>query len=496
MRNKRLVKISAACAGLLLGLGALSSVESGELIKRGDESFSTFPGISRAYKVAFEVYNSPETILVSGAEIGIKLNSEIKFDILNVEISFPEQNAKFVISPNHRFVLIDKQNNIVAASSMASSLTTNSTIILSSSYVDIPSTSLPFTMPKDGKYYLRLISQQNSEKVPSTSSFGATMHPHIILERFASASCTDPLKWKLRAKLISSNQTVPYNIVDFKDVTFAYVTPRFTAQMPEENPLEKTLDDDFTKFSGNATTISLDNFVVVQDNAGTDWIVNGTDYNGILRFTISSENPQPGVTIRFNNRTCTNSGNTTWTCEGNVTVGNHALTISVNGTQELSVTTWTFSNATFNPQYCLSLPSKEIGSWTGGYEAIVPFVRYNPAIPADTYIVLYNRSDRKVKVFAANMLEDTRKVINPKTLIDEIQPKSSYRISASELGSKLNISENALKDGVPIKFLFYAPGASSTNDPFIEGIVISVYAGEHRSVPLKFRFDRHGRYSE
>ncbi|MEM4620788.1 MAG: hypothetical protein QW607_11330 [Desulfurococcaceae archaeon] len=509
MRKKRLVKISAACAGLLLGLGSLSSVKSGEIIKSGNQAFSLFPGTQNTYKVAFEVYNPSGTAtMASNTVIGVKFemneisNNSVRHPI-TVVFSFPDGDAKFSTSSDYRWVLVGSDNLIYAASELGA---VGPTITLTSNNVEIPEDMniREIAMPP-GIYYLMQVRSYSRGPIPMNyieASNVTPSNPSIVLEKH-KASCTESPKWRLSASISGANGNIR-----FDDVTFAYVTPQFSATGPGNNVLNATLNgtNEYKTFitgSGlyvrNATTISIDNFISVVDRADEDWIVKRTGYVGNLTFDINSEYPVQGATLKFGNETCTGNG-TKWTCKAPVGAGNNRFELTITGNTMLPMTIWTFSNAKFEPQFCLdSLPAKQIGSWTadGILEAIVPFVRYSATIPANTYLVFHNRLNYKVKVYAANMLEESARIINPTIEIGEIPPRSTFRIDASKLGEILNISEKALDNGVPIKFTFTAPLASDiSHDPYIEGIVISVYAGEHRSVPLKFRQPYHGHYNE
>ncbi|MEM4620676.1 MAG: hypothetical protein QW607_10745 [Desulfurococcaceae archaeon] len=508
MKKERLVKISAACAGLLLGLGALSSVKSGEILKSDNQPFSPYPGTQSTYKVALEVYNPSGTATIaSNTVIAIRFDSnEISGGAVQVPIdivfSFPDDDAKFSTSSNYRWVLVDGNNTIYAASELGA---VGPTITLKSNNVNFDNSAI--TAMPSGIYYLKQVSYNETGPIPYNYITNNTnnitpQNPSIVLGRH-KASCNESPKWRLAASISGANGNI-----HFDDVTFAYVTPQFSATGPGNNVLNASLNSTneyktFLPASGlyvrDATTIFIDNFISVVDKADEDWIIKRTGYVGNLTFDINSEYLVQDATLKFKDATCTGNG-TKWTCRERVGAGNHSLELTITGNHELPMTIWTFSNAKFDPQFCLGLlPAKQIGSWTGDaiLEAIVPFVRYSATIPANTYLVFHNRLNYKVKVFAANMLEESARRINPDKEIGEIPPRSTFRIDASKLGEILNISEKALNDGVPIKFTFTAPSAlENSQDPYIEGIVISVYAGEHRSVPLKFRQSKHGDYNE
>jgi len=60
---------------------------------------------------------------------------------------------------------------------------------------------------------------------------------------------------------------------------------------------------------------------------------------------------------------------------------------------------------------CVNIPPSSVGVWWGGVEAIVPFVKSDPTVGAQTYIVLYNRRDVDVPVYARAMLMDSAPIV-------------------------------------------------------------------------------------
>lgn len=500
MKKEQLVKISAACVSLLLGLGTLSNVKAGEILKNGNQPFSSYPGTQNTYKIAFEVYKPDvTTTIVNNTVIAIRFDNneisdgEVKHPI-TVIFNFPDSDAEFLSSSNYRWVLVDSNNIIYAASGFE---TKKSMITLTSDNVENA-----VNMKANTSYFLKQVFYNEAGPIPSNyikDNNITPQNPSILLKKHEAMCSKFPI-WKLSVSIAGDNGNIK-----FSDVTFAQVQPQFIVVGPSDNVLNARLDDNFQKFVNNDNDIKIfkDNFITIINQADDDWIVKttGTGELGILKFNIKSENPEPGVVIKFNGQICNSNDNLNWNCNGNLNVGKNTLELTITGTEELAITTWMFENITFNPnpqysQLCLNLANKNIGVWSGGLEAIVPFVKSDPAIPAETYFVFHNRRNSKVKLFAVNMLESSAKIINPKTLIAEIEPQSTFRITGRDLGSKLNISEDALKNGVPIKFLFTAPNAGLGEDPYIEGIVVSVYAGEQRSVPLKFRQLNHGGYNE
>jgi len=174
---------------------------------------------------------------------------------------------------------------------------------------------------------------------------------------------------------------------------------------------------------------------------------------------------------------------------------------------------------------CIAIPPSSVGVWYGGVEAIVPFVKSDPAVGAQTYIIFYNRRDVDVPVYARAMLQDSAPiVISAREPIATIPAHGQIKLTADQLQSLLpELAGYNMANGVPIKFMFRVPSQSLTNnisltgnvnlvtgdaaatgtltnlnplDPYIEGIVVSVYGSEHRSVPLKFKFFKQGSYNE
>jgi hypothetical protein len=303
-------------------------------------------------------------------------------------------------------------------------------------------------------------------------------------------------------------------------VSFAYVTPQysfskieppgFTAELDADNEFKVFVYPGTDVTTANDTLESSLNIQIKDNTQGEDynWIAWSSGAIFDIGFTLSSINPEPGVkSITIDSNSCTKADNSTWNCEIPNTSGSNNYNIKLTLDQETAnnPTEWflgnfTITSSTLNSICALpSIPPRSIGVWWGGVEAIVPFVKSDPANGAQTYIVLYNRRDKAADVYATALLKNSEKLVMPKTKIGTIPAQGSIRFTADDLKSLLpELSDYDMVKGVPIKFLVYVPSAPETKgvDPYIEGIVVSVYGNAQRSVPLKFREGRHGYYNE
>lgn len=207
-------------------------------------------------------------------------------------------------------------------------------------------------------------------------------------------------------------------------------------------------------------------------------------------------------------------------------VANAAVTAT---SAEMIPTTWTASDFALAingvTDYCVT-PSGGVGSWYGGIEAIVPFVK--TATGYETYIKLFNRYTKAAKLYIADMNQISDSIVTSIKQLpapnDSIATGSFVTISGTDLvnGGVLTTTETG--NGAPIKFLIrvpaqmgnpafttlattnVAPGTpvgsaagvatASVVDPYINGIVIQVTPnGSQRSIPLTFKSFKQGQYN-
>jgi hypothetical protein len=264
---------------------------------------------------------------------------------------------------------------------------------------------------------------------------------------------------------------------------------------------------------------------------------------GSISFVLRSANPEPGLTVQLRNGnltpdvvTCTaNTDNTTWTCTTPAVSSAGAWLISsfawtpgftdilitkTTATSELLPTIWTIdAGATITvagglvQTACFS-PKDQVGSWFGGLEAFVPFVKSGSGY--DTTIKLFNRYSKDAKLFVktfknadltaatGRMLISTQQLPPPN---DVIKTNDMVVITAADIATL--IPGYDMSKGIPVKFLIRVPsqmGSTQLNaatgaithsnnlDPFVEGIVVSTFSTGQRTIPLKFKSFKNGEY--
>ncbi len=264
------------------------------------------------------------------------------------------------------------------------------------------------------------------------------------------------------------------------------------------------------------------------NSCGPTWIV-GNDLacdaiQGTISFTLKSVAPEDGVTVQYQRNKCTPNGdNTQWTCTANgVTLADGGcITINVDGKTSLNPTAWTITNLTVTPdltataakQVCVGTSEGDAGSWYGGLEAMVPFVKSGNGY--ETYIKLFNRYDKDAKVFAASFKNGgSGSVMIALTQVGEIPAGGELKLTGAELAKDLNLTDDQIAYGVPVKFMIMVPSQqgcinvnigekgsitgcyNNAKDPYVEGIVVSVTPQGQRSIPLEFKYFKNGAYNQ
>ncbi len=522
MSKKKLFKVSALAAGFLLGTSVISYLKAGTILRNSPTvpvPFSNFPSTASSYKIGLEVYNPGVTVTSpSTTVIALKFNSaEISNGTVNtpftVSFNFVDGDARFsTIGPNYVWILTNSTNlssnaTVVYAASTAGAI--GSMITLTSGNVDNPQ-----PLPSNTNLYLMQAAWTDNNtdgKVARSELSNPPNNPSVVLLN-KQANCTTKPVWPLTASISGANG----NIV-FPTVSFAYVTPQFSVKGPEQDVLNAELDadTDFKTFVGDSNnniiqpdnkTISVSNFFSITDQQTTEpekWIVwSSTGVTGNISFNLSSVINEPGVTnVIFKGVNCTESTpDKTWSCNsGSINLdGSFLLELSISGNTPNNPTSWSISNVSIGGNLCYNIPQKDVGIWYGGVEALVPFVKSDPAVGAQTYIVFYNRRDVAVPVYAKALLQDPNRIVISTNQIDTIPPQSRRQYTADQLKNLLpELASYDMRQGVPIKFFFRVPTQREfSDDPYIEGIVVSVYGSEQRSVPLKFKWFKQGHYNE
>ena len=502
-----------------LGIFSVAEVASGATLSNVNNStFGTGNDVGQSYKIAYEIYNNNLGISTEANRgvIFIELTQNLNIgDTANLVIP---NGADFQSAgPQYRYGLCDIGNDTscdpgdIIGYVPSSGITTNNLSFTISANATAPA------ILKVVQWQDTNDNNQYDSNETLISGVGLYVKPGL------NASCENfPI---IKIGFTTSHESSPtYN--------FAYITPQFESVGPESDILNAELDSEqeFKQFvlnSGkyvkNSTvihTLSLDEYLfkIINKAAGDPmWIAyTNVSPNADISFNLNSIAEEDGIlNIEFDNKPCTKVNNNIWTCivSDYPIIGEHDIYLEVDGSTSLNPTLWTINNfsmslttAGLNP-LCINIPPQGIGIWWGGLEAIVPFVKYSDTEAAQTYIVLYNRYDKDADVYAAVMTEDSNLLINPQTKVGIIPAGGRLVLKADELLSALGVSSEKMAEGVPVKFRIMAPTAQvainttsgnfqTNRDPFIEGIVVSIYGTEQRSVPIKFRQFRHGAYNE
>jgi len=175
---------------------------------------------------------------------------------------------------------------------------------------------------------------------------------------------------------------------------FAVITPQFKGTGPRGNDLtaELNADTNFRTFvldSGHNvdsdTEIIVNSFIKISDNSGTKemWIAYASE--GYISFNVNSIIGEPDASLYLDGDYCSPSADSkVFSCSSYGTlVGNHNLSLQVDGYSTNKTTTWTLSNF---GNLCVTLPPVVIGVWYGVIFADVP-----PGYWAEIYInTIYN----------------------------------------------------------------------------------------------------------
>jgi hypothetical protein len=523
-----------AALGLLVG-----QADAGQILKSagvGLSPFSPYPNTQNSYKTALEIYNPAVT--ATSSSTGVVALTFAPTEITGgsvtaphtVTFRFTDGDATFAISGvNYVWVLMDNAGNIYAASSSGA---TGSEISLSSGNVDCASNpSSTCDIPANTDLYLLQApwTDLDTDNMVDAGELGAQTNVSANLKN-KQANCNTFPVWPLAASISGANGNI-----GFPTVSFTYVTPQLEVTYPGNDALNAELDSDsdfaiFVVGSGpyvitdteiNPIPLPGAGFFAINDLQATDpwnWIAWTTGPSVQIAFDLNTSISEHNViNVAFgdpaNPVTCQETTqDRVWHCNSGSIVPppDYDLILDVDGITPNNPTLWTVSNLTITSptgMICYNNQPRTVGAWYGGVEAIVPFVKYDPAVGAQTYIIFYNRRDVDVPVYAKAMLQDSAPiVISTREPIATIPAHGQIRFTADQLQSLLpELAGYNMADGVPIKFMFRVPSQSGTIpyiifgnplDPYIDGIVVSVYGTEQRSVPLKFKVFKQGNYNE
>jgi hypothetical protein len=523
--------------------------------------FSTYPSTASSYKTALEIYNPAITATSSTTGI-VALNfapTEVSGGSIiaphTVTFRFTDGDASFAVAgPGYVWILTNDPTlalptaNIYAASTVGA---VGSTLTLSSGNVNCTANaSGNCNIPSATNLYLVQVSWTDNTADGlvgmNDTPFGpiGNVSANLINK---SADCNTRPVWPLSASISGTNGNIQFPVV-----SFTYVTPQIAVTTnPASGSLNAELnsDTDFKTFvsgsgdnvTGNTTiydnlATNLGFYVVTNLQAAEtwNWIAWAAGPTCSLTFDLQSVNAEPGVSsITFNGNLCTETTqDKVWRCSSGAfsptPTTDLDLVLNVDGTTINNPTIWSVNNLTATGIRCYNSNPRTVGVWYGGVEALVPFVKSDPAVGAQTYVVFYNRRDVDVPVYAKALINDASQILISTNPIATIPANSKIQFTADQLKTLLpELASYDMSKGIPIKFMFRIPSQSLTNtnnisltgnvdlltgdvtatatgtltnvnpyDPYIEGIVVSVYGSEHRSVPLKFKFFKQGSYNE
>ena len=335
-----------------------------------------------------------------------------------------------------------------------------------------------------------------------------------------------------------------------KPINFAYITPQYSIDhsLTLGNSLDAELDtdNDFKTIVGGVRALNIANLFKIVDNSpiGLDagsqismWILYASKApSGTIQFNVVSEAVQPGTSLTSQGTACSVLNNI-FTCKPTTTniLAAHDLAVTLDGVNENNPTLWSMSNFSLTldatstadigvSAICDSVTDSNLGSWYGGIEAIVPFVKYSPAAGYETYIKLFNRYGKPAKLYIIDLNNDSAKVVSKNkrlatvtsTWTDDAIPTGKYvEITGAKLKT-IGYTDAQLANGTPVKFLIRVPAQMSNSngtayttaagandvakyspyDPYINGIVVSIYGNNsQRSIPLTFKSYKQGQYN-
>ncbi len=531
MRYLKILFLSMVLVGLIT-LPAISAT----LKNSQNLTFGTGLNVSQSYKIAYELYNEAAGVstIADRGEIRITLAQPLSMG----------QTANLVITSGNAFfnsggalykwgLWFDDTDDIVEPGE----------IIGYTPSAGLTTDNIPFSITQDvlPGSILRVIQWEDSNNNNDyTAGEQVIMGAGLYVKPGIGATCTNnPM---IKVAFTTPHETSPlYN--------FAYITPQYNVTGPATTTMDAELDTDqdfisFIDASGpyvvDPDEIDHPAFLNIVDGAAIDpmWIAYvSVSPKGTISFRVNTPVAEDGVSMRFDSISCPPSADKkVFSCSTGVVtlVGPHIFEVDLDSITSKEPTNWTLSNfgvtVTTGGIRGLCLPNLDrgLGTWVGGLEVLVPFVKGAADRSWATYIVLYNRYNKDAKVYATTFKDSGSGKIM--TTTSQITGKESI-----PAGGKLVITDEDIKnflvgkgiswnqeDGIPVKFNIRVPSQMGTknftgtatpgvhfwplqvqgtltqlnpNDPFVEGIVISTFpGGGQRAVPLKFKTFKQGEY--
>ncbi|MEO0297160.1 MAG: hypothetical protein ABIN23_06930 [candidate division WOR-3 bacterium] len=532
MSKKKLFKISAACAGLLMGLGVISTTEAVKIKGPDGEAIKNCGGACY-YLAAYEYYGNQQVIAGNTTqENPINVSFVLgKNYSTNETVSIKLTGAKF-LAPN----VID---------------TDATKYCLFNATPDILAIQSPHWTPSfpTDTIYLEFNTNVNSGAelilgVCNDTSSVETKDLMLQIDPNLGASCDKEVG--INIKWAAPN--------DCCEGTLIMIGPKSVVETVLSFNAELDADRDFKTFLGGNTILNTCCQAgmpgcgacaptgectykpeVPPAKACPEVYVLGENFDpstgNIVKigFDIISLYPEPGVDkIReYNtNATCSKIDDTYWRCDFDCIPcptcgdGKKFLEVVLKGTIENNPTFWLINNVSITDicpvdpkvkDLCCGLKEGYVGAWWGGLEAIVPFVKHNPAGGYYTTIKFINRYKRPVKIYAQPFKNAPEPMMIATTYVKEVPANGGVAmITGAELQSLFGLSDTEMNNGMAFKFLLRVPSQAgcasivkdgsicpyNPNDPYVEGIVVSDSPQGQRTVPLKFKLWKNGMYNQ
>lgn len=531
--------------------------------------------LDEAYKISYEVYNTTAgaTTVASKSQMNILLSQTLTTG-QNINIVISNNSALFNSAGTgfKRYGLCDVTAATLPLSAAATCASGEIVATMSPSGLTTDNLGMQATADVPIGAVLRLVQwndnsavlgEANNSQLDPTETASLVNGGSLFVKAGLNAGCDlNPIIQMTFSSAGGESTATP--------ITFAYITKQFKFTTPPPSSLNAELDTDvdFTLFVDNTAGYVVapdeidvpDIFGIVNLSYPSElpipiqlsyWISLATAPTGNVTFDIASAVAEPDLLFTFDSTvdSCTQAAtNKLWSCEAEVSLsGNHSLDVILDGTSENSPTNWTISNlnvevttAGYN-QFCQANIDQPIGSWYGGIEAIVPFVKHNATYA--TFIKLYNRYKSSVagttgaKVYVANMNQNTGEIVTSIQQLGQGQysnnaliPSNGFiTVTGMDLLNGGILSAQELTDGAPVKFLIRVPAQAGMNgglttgeewsldatnvywydgtsanvatasivDPYITGIVVQTYdtGKAQRSIPLVFKSFKQGQYN-
>jgi hypothetical protein len=382
MRYLRILFLGMIVSGLLTG-SAFAAI----LSNSAGNNFGTGSSVGNSYKIAYEVYSESagvSTIANRGViqiSLGQNLNAQETANLVIPGTSAGGIDADFNSSgANFKWALIRVDSGPVY------------TVIGITPSAGLTTPNLPFSIIANASAgQTVLVWQWNDLNADGIVTLNEVVQgAGIYVRPGAGATCDN-------TKIVKVTFSTPHETTA-APVNFAYITPQFTGTGPAGGDIlnaELNTDTDFRTFllgSGpyvdSPTQIYDGSFINLNDISGDKkmWIAYASE--GYIRFNVNSVVGEPNASLSLDGNYCVRDADSkVFSCSAYGTlVGNHNLSLQVDGYSTNKPTIWTLSNF---GNLCVTSPPVVIGVWYGGLWLI--FADVPPDYWAEIYIsIIYS----------------------------------------------------------------------------------------------------------